>query len=149
MTEIKFKKKILEMGVSQEEVAKVDFAKIKDIIDGAKSIEGLCKAVKDVYPDFNESEFKNAIIENAKESEEAQDLSDDALEAVAGGSLGSWLKKNKKEILYTAVGVGAFGALIYGGGKLINSGASSSNRSSLSSSQVDKEVSHLDNFLFD
>ena len=144
MTEKEFKKKILEMGASQEEVAKVDFEKIKGIIDGAKSIEGLCKAFKDVYPDFNESEFKKAIIENTKESEEAQDLSDDALEAVAGGSLGSWLKKNKKEILYTAVGVGAFGAALYGGCKLINSGASSSssNRSSLSSSQ-------LDNLLFD
>ena len=139
-----YKKQLLEMGVKEEEIAKIDFAKIENIIDSAKSIEGLCKAFKDVYPDFNESEFKKAIIENTKESEEAQDLSDDALEAVAGGSLGSWLKKNKKEILYTAVGVGAFGAALYGGCKLINSGASSSssNRSSLSSSQ-------LDNLLFD
>ena len=38
--------------------------------------------------------FYEALV-RFEESEEAQDLSDDALEAVAGGSLGSWLKKNR------------------------------------------------------
>ena len=62
-----YKKQLLEMGVKEEEIAKIDFAKIENIIDSAKSIEGLCKSLKEALPNFNEEEFKKAISESSKE----------------------------------------------------------------------------------
>ena len=141
-----YKKQLLEMGVKEEEIAKIDFAKIENIIDSAKSIEGLCNSLKNALPNFNEEEFKKAVSESSKESEDAEDLSDDALEAVAGGSLGSWIKKNKDVLLATALIAGTVGTLAFGTNKLLNSGGSGSNRSSTASS-VDPDTLGMNNFL--
>ena len=95
MNERELKKYLLEAGASNDAVAKVDFAKIESIIDEASSIEDLCKTLKETYPDFDEAEFKKAIADYLKEEDAPQELSDDDLEAVAGGSVGSWLNENK------------------------------------------------------
>ena len=110
MNEEELKNQLLAVGASEEQIAKVDFAKMENIFNSANSIEELCKVLKENYPDFNEAEFKRAIAENEKTEDEAQDLSDEDLEAVAGGSVGSWLNKNKAWLIPVAaiavVGIG-------------------------------------------
>lgn len=110
MKEKEFREQLLLAGASEEQIANVDFAKMENIFDKANSIEELCKTLKESYPDFNESEFKKAIAENSKTEDEIQDLSDTDLEAVAGGSVGSWLNKNKAWLIPVAtvavIGIG-------------------------------------------
>lgn len=96
------KAELISAGAKEEDLAKVDFAKLESIFDGANNIEGLCKSLKEAYPTFDEAEFKKAIEENSKDSEEAQNLSDEDLAAVAGGSVGSWLNKNKSWLIPVA-----------------------------------------------
>ncbi len=103
------KAQLIEAGATEEDITKVDFATIENLIDNATSIEGLCKALKRAYPDFNEAEFKKVVAEYSKDSEEAQDLSEDDLEAVAGGSVGSWLKENKNWLIPVASGLAVLG----------------------------------------
>ena len=117
MNEQEFKAQLREAGAQEEAIAKINFAKIESIIDGASSIEDLCKGLKKAYPDFNEADFKKTIAANSKDSDDTQDLSDEALEAVAGGSAGSWLKKNKDWLI--PVASLAIGGAIIGTGILL------------------------------
>lgn len=96
------KSELIALGAKEEDLAKVDFNNIESIFDGADSVDELCKALKDTYPTFNEEEFKKAIAENPNDSDIAQNLSDEDLEAVAGGSVGSWLNKNKAWLIPVA-----------------------------------------------
>ena len=96
------KAELIAAGAKEEDLAKVDFANIEHIIDGANDIEGLCKALKEAYPAFDEAAFKRAIAEQTKKTDDAQELSDDDLEAVAGGSVGSWINKNKEWLIPVA-----------------------------------------------
>ena len=96
------KAELIAAGAKEEDLAKVDFANIEHIIDGANDIEGLCKALKEAYPAFDEVSFKRAIAEQTKKTDDAQELSDDDLEAVAGGSVGSWINKNKEWLIPVA-----------------------------------------------
>ena len=96
------KAELIAAGAREEDLAKVDFAKIEHIIDGANDIEGLCKALKEAYPAFDEAAFKRAIAEQTKKTDDEQELSDDDLEAVAGGSVGSWINKNKEWLIPVA-----------------------------------------------
>ena len=93
------KAELIAAGAKEEDLAKVDFANIEHIIDGANDIEGLCKALKEAYPAFDEAAFKRAIAEQTKKTDDAQELSDDDLEAVAGGS---WINKNKEWLIPVA-----------------------------------------------
>ena len=96
MDKNKITAQLLEAGVTEEELGKIDFEKVGEIIDTSRSIDSLCKSLKSNYPDFNEAGFREALEKNTKDSEEMQDLSDNDLEAVAGGSVGSWISKNKE-----------------------------------------------------
>ena len=96
------KAELIAAGAKEEDLAKVDFANIEHIIDGANDIEGLCKALKEAYPAFDEAAFKRAIAEQTEKNDDAQELSDDDLEAVAGGSVGSWINKNKEWLIPVA-----------------------------------------------
>ena len=96
MDKNKITAQLLEAGVTEEELGKIDFEKVGDIIDTSRSIDSLCKSLKSNYPDFNEAGFREALEKNAKDSEEMQNLSDNDLEAVAGGSVSSWISKNKE-----------------------------------------------------
>ena len=96
MDKNKITAQLLEAGVTEEELGKIDFEKVGEIIDTSRSIDSLCKTLKSNYPDFNEAGFREALEKNTKDSEEMQDLSDNDLEAVAGGSVGSWISKNKE-----------------------------------------------------
>ncbi len=119
MDKNKITAQLLEAGVTEEELGKIDFEKVGDIIDTSRSIDSLCKSLKSNYPDFNEAGFREALEKNAKDSEEMQNLSDNDLEAVAGGSVSSWISKNKElvaglALLALCVPVGYF---MYAGGK--------------------------------
>ncbi len=95
MNEQKFTDMLLSAGARREDLAQVDFQKITSIVENSSSVDDLCKTLKASYPDFYEEEFRKAVAENMKESEKTEELSDSDLEAVAGGSVGSWLKKNQ------------------------------------------------------
>lgn len=119
MDKNKITAQLLEAGVAEEELGKIDFEKVGDIIDTSRSIDSLCKSLKSNYPDFNEAGFREALEKNAKDSEEMQNLSDNDLEAVAGGSVSSWISKNKElvaglALLALCVPVGYF---MHAGGK--------------------------------
>lgn len=119
MDKNKITAQLLEAGVTEEELGKIDFEKVGDIIDTSRSIDSLCKSLKSNYPDFNEAGFRKALEKNAKDSEEMQNLSDNDLEAVAGGSVSSWISKNKElvaglALLALCVPVGYF---MHAGGK--------------------------------
>lgn len=122
MDEKEFKEQLLLAGASEEQIAKVDFEKMESIFDKANSIEDLCKVLKENYPDFNEAEFKKAIVENEKADGGALNLSDADLESVAGGSVGSWLNKNKAWLIpvaaFAAAGIG-YGVYKYKQNKLM------------------------------
>lgn len=109
MNEKEFKAQLREAGAPEEAIAKIDFTKIEGIVDEAESLEGLCKTMKEAFPDFDETEFKKAIAQNAKNNDEVEDISEEALEAVAGGSVGSWMKKNKEYVIGAALLGIAFG----------------------------------------
>ena len=114
-----------ELGYSEEDLRKVEanpelenFAKI---IDAANSFEEAAANLKKAYPNLDVAEFKKLCESEesmpAKEadtdSEEMTDLEDDALEAVAGGSIGSWFKKNWKAVAGFVV-AGPAGAVVGG-----------------------------------
>ena len=119
MDKNKITAQLLEDGVTEEELGKIDFEKVGDIIDTSRNIDSLCKSLKSNYPDFNEAGFREALEKKAKDSEEMQNLSDNDLEAVAGGSVSSWISKNKElvaglALLALCVPVGYF---MHAGGK--------------------------------
>lgn len=119
MDKNKITAQLLEAGVTEEELGKIDFEKVGDIIDTSRSIDSLCKSLKSNYPDFNEAGFREALEKNVRDSEEMQNLSDNDLEAVAGGSVSSWISKNKElvaglALLALCVPVGYF---MHAGGK--------------------------------
>ena len=95
MNNMDIKAQLLAAGAKEEDLAKVDFAKIESILDKAGSIGGLCKELKEAFPEFNEADFRKTLEENSDVSEVPQELSDDDLEAVAGGSVGSWISEHK------------------------------------------------------
>lgn len=148
MNEKELKAQLLEAGATEEQIAKVDFAKIENIIDNASSIEGLSKSLKEAYPDFNEEEFKKAVAENTKDNDAVENLSDEALEAVAGGSVGSWLNKNKAWLIPVAtiavVGIG--GAIIYGVKRKLAANAAAKPQRSSSISSTDTSYSNDSKF---
>ena len=96
MDKNKITTQLLEAGATEEQLAKINFEKVESIIDTARNIDSLCRTLKSNYPDFNEAGFMEALEKNAKDSEETQDLSDNDLESVAGGSVSSWISKNKE-----------------------------------------------------
>lgn len=148
MNEKELKAQLLEAGATEEQIAKVDFAKIENIIDNASSIEGLSKSLKEAYPDFNEEEFKKAVAENTKDNDAVENLSDEALEAVAGGSVGSWLNKNKAWLIpvATVAVIGIGGAIIYGVKRKLAANAAAKPQRSSSISSTDTSYSNDSKF---
>ena len=103
------------LGYSEEEIKKVkdnpEYENFAKILDGSNSFEEAVKKFEDMYQDFDAAKFREACESQAEQkddvsddSEEILDLEDDALEAVAGGSIGSFFKKNWKTITGAVVG---------------------------------------------
>ena len=118
MNSNELKEQFLAAGASEDQLAKIDFDKILEIIDKSSNIEELTKAMKDSFVDFDDENFKKVVAEYKDEGNEAIDLSDDDLESVAGGSLGSWMSENKDWLIPVAVVVG-IGVTGFVAGKLI------------------------------
>ena len=96
---------------------------IAKIASQAGSLEKAIENIIEVYPEIDAEElrkqFKIISEETEKrynekyDSEVAEELSDSQLESVAGGSFGSWMKKNWPYVLGAAVIVTAGSYLIY------------------------------------
>jgi len=102
------KKMLLSAGADKDKLAKIDFAKIEEIVNSSRDIEDLCKKMTEYNPEFDKQlfmdEFNEATKESSKEDENAEDLNEEQLEAVAGGSkAGDWLKKNKDWVVPLAI----------------------------------------------
>ena len=97
-----------KLGFTDDFVQKVtenkDFEAIRKIMDESVSFEDAAAKVKEEFPSINIDEVRKNLEELEKQNEnagdsssdEVVDLEDDALEAVAGGSVGSWFKSNWK-----------------------------------------------------
>ena len=102
------KEMLLSAGADKDKLAKIDFAKIEEIVNSSRDIEDLCKKMTEYNPEFDKQlfmdEFNEATKESSKEDESAEDLNEEQLEAVAGGSkAGDWLKKNKDWVVPLAI----------------------------------------------
>lgn len=95
MNEQKIKEELIAAGATEEMLQKIAFKKFEEIFDNAGNIDELCRNMKTAFPDFDEAGFRQSVQEQAAESEKIEDLSDESLAAVAGGSVSSWLDRNK------------------------------------------------------
>ena len=116
MTEKEIKDQLRKQGVSEEALASVDYEKIAEIVSNAASIDDLCAKIKLLKPDIDENALKNHLMElsenSSDENENAEDLSEEQLEAVAGVSVGSWLKKNAYWLVPTIFSASLIGVTI-------------------------------------
>ena len=97
-----------DLGFSEDSIQKIsgnkDFETIKKIMDESVSFEDAAARVKEQFPSIDMDEVRKNMEAmsqqnegtNDSSSDEVVDLEDDALENVAGGSLGTWFKSNWK-----------------------------------------------------
>ena len=99
-TEIK--EKLLAAGATEVQLENLDLTKVEAIFDKTQDIDGLCKNIKESFPDFDEAGFRQIVAEESKDSEATEILSDESLEEVAGGSISSWMHRNKDWVIPAA-----------------------------------------------
>ena len=134
-----------QQGATEEAVNAVDLKKVEDLILSCGSMEEAIDTICETYPQLDKEWLKKTV-EDAKQEVDAQleansnpdsedvvDLDEDDLEAVAGGSAGSWFKKNWPILVGAAAGMAlaAGGMAMYSkfkGGAAAAQGASASNQ---------------------
>ena len=110
-------------GLDPSNVENFNVAEIEQIVSSCNSVEEaiqkICEknpqadaeSIKKLLEDMQKAFMAQSPSELEKMSDEFVDLEDGDLEAVAGGSVGSWFKKNWP----TLVTIAAIGGLCYGG----------------------------------
>ncbi len=106
-----------QQGATEEAVNAVDLKKVEDLILSCGSMEEAIDTICETYPQLDKKWLKKTV-EDAKQEVDAQleansnpdsedivDLDEDDLEAVAGGSAGSWFKKNWPILVGAAAGM--------------------------------------------
>ncbi len=106
-----------QQGATEEAVNAVDLKKVEDLILSCGSMEEAIDTICETYPQLDK-EWLEKTVEDAKQEVDAQleansnpdsedivDLDEDDLEAVAGGSVGSWFKKNWPILVGAAAGM--------------------------------------------
>ena len=98
---------------------------IEAIIATANSPEEAFKKISQAYPSISEEELKKNYeaekkkaeqdFKNLSKSEVVENLSDEALEEVAGGNFGSWVKKNWPYLVLGAAAIGLTAGIIHKG----------------------------------
>ena len=98
---------------------------IEQIIAESNSADEAFDKICQTYPEINKAELKEHFDEETKkaeqqlsensDSETVENLSEDDLESVAGGSFGSWMKKNWPYVVGGAIMLTAFGVAGYKG----------------------------------
>ena len=96
-----------EQGVSPKELesftSQIDIEEIQTIVSACNSMEEALHKIAEKYTFIKYEDLKKNFDDyvanmqsggDDRDNEEMVDLEDDALEDVAGGSIGSWIKKN-------------------------------------------------------
>ena len=99
MTENELKEQLLAADVKEEDIKNLNLKKFSEIIEQSKDTDEFCSSMKQSFPNFDENKFKQALADYNKESEKEEDLSDEALETVAGGSVSSWVSKHEELVI--------------------------------------------------
>ena len=99
MNKKEFKEQLIAAGIKESQLAKLDLSKIEKIFESSQNIDGICKSMKENFPDFDETGFRQIVSEQSKESENTEYLSDEDLDGVAGGSVTSWMHRNKDWVI--------------------------------------------------
>mgnify|MGYP006916033913 CR=1 FL=1 len=158
MNEKALKDFIREQGAAEEVVNALDMEGVEKIISSCDTMDEALDKICEAYPELDKKELADAIelarktvddqlaASSDSASEEMVDLNEDDLEAVAGGSAGSWFKKNWPILVGAAAGVGiaAAGMKIYSARAAASaaksSSAAASTRSSLASTESNVAV---------
>ena len=133
-SEQNIKNALKDQGIDIDSAPNINMNELEEIALSCSSVEEAIEKICEKNPQIDAEHLKNDFAnlqfnmldnESSKTdsmSEEAIELDEDDLEAVAGGSVGSWFKKNWPAVLaITAVCVGVG----YGAHKLMGSGVTS------------------------
>lgn len=116
MNKEEYKEQLLKLGLSEKQIESINFPQLEEIISNAKDVDDICTQLEKIYPGFNSDEFKKVVKyasnQEAKASENVEDLSDENLKEVAGGSASHWFRDHAVEL--AIIGAGIIGGAIWG-----------------------------------
>ncbi|EID85729.1 hypothetical protein MSI_05480 [Treponema sp. JC4] len=116
MNKEEYKEHLLKLGLSEKQIESINFPQLEEIISNAKDVDDICTQLEKIYSGFNSDEFKKVVKyasnQEAKASENVEDLSDENLKEVAGGSTSHWFKDHAAEFAVVAAGI--IGGAIWG-----------------------------------
>ena len=120
MTKEELKEMMIKAGVEESDIVEQDIERVTEIINQSGSPNEAIKKISQAYPQVSEESLKEDTKDllstlKAGDVTAVQELSDADLEAVAGGSFGSWMKDNWGYV----VGVIVLAGVLYKGGKAI------------------------------
>jgi len=111
MTKEELKEMMIKAGVEESAIVEQDIERVTEIINQSDSPNEAIKKISQSYPQVSEESLREdtkALLSTLKAGDETavQELSDADLEAVAGGSFGSWMKENWGYVVGTVAVLG-------------------------------------------
>ncbi len=111
MTKEELKEMMIKAGVEESDIVEKDIERVTEIINQSGSPNEAIKKISQAYPQVSEESLKEDTKDllstlKAGDVTAVQELSDADLEAVAGGSFGSWMKDNWGYVVGTVAVLG-------------------------------------------